>query len=622
MACNYDENATIEDSSCEYPEEYFNCDGTCINDADGDGVCDELEVLGCTEIGNPGYNPSATEDDGSCLVAGCLLPFACNYDPNADYIIVSLCDFSSCVGCTDETACNYDANATLGSASACDYPSVPFLDCDGNCLNDADGDGVCDEQEIPGCTDETAVNFNPFATDDNGTCIVLQGGCVLPFACNYDASADFYLPGSCDFSCLFSAAEGDCNNEMACNYGAIDEPCVFFDAQGNTCVPGGCTINGACNYDAAAAYNDGSCEFATCQVFGCNVEAACNYNADATVNDGSCDFATCFNIETEGCTNPMACNYSEEATSNDGSCEFLSCLDMGCTDENACNYDANATINDGSCEIATDGYDCTGECVADADGDGVCDANEVGGCTDMGANNYDANATDNNGTCTYDSEGCMNVNACNFNFQATTDNGSCAFDCYGCMNENACNYDASASMHDAGECSYIFTLELEGDTEVELDQPTTYTYTPTAGSDYVWTIVGGAIVEGEGTNEVSVVWMLEEGSIAVYEINSDGCIGIETILNVTGSRTETGIAEGAADFTIYPNPANDMLIVNVDGFVAHGMQVLDATGRVVLSERLVAGRNVIDVTSLANGTYKFVINEGQSRQVKQLIIAH
>ena len=60
-------------------------------------------------------------------------------------------------------------------------PSVPFLDCDGNCLNDSDGDGVCDEQEIPGCTDEAAVNFNPFATDDNGTCIVLQGGCVLPF---------------------------------------------------------------------------------------------------------------------------------------------------------------------------------------------------------------------------------------------------------------------------------------------------------------------------------------------------------------------------------------------------------------------------------------------------------
>ena len=108
----------------------------------------------------------------------------------------------------------------------------------------------------------------------------------------------------------------------------------------------------------------------------------------------------------------------------------------------------------------------------------------------------------------------------------------------------------------------------------------------------------------------------------MYEINSDGCVGIETLLNVTGSRTETGIAEGDSDFTVYPNPANDVIIVNVDGFVAHDMQVLDATGRVVLSDRLVAGRNVIDVTSIANGTYKLVLAEGQSRKVKQLVIAH
>ena len=84
---------------------------------------------------------------------------------------------------------------------------------------------------------------------------------------------------------------------------------------------------------------------------------------------------------------------------------------MGCTDENACNYDVEATINDGSCETATAGYDCSGECVSDADGDGVCDQFEVGGCTDMGANNYEPGATDNNGTCTYDSEGCMDQNA-------------------------------------------------------------------------------------------------------------------------------------------------------------------------------------------------------------------
>ena len=126
---------------------------------------------------------------------------------------------------------------------------------------------------------------------------------------------------------------------------------------------------------------------------------------------------------------------------------------LGCTDESACNYDADAVINDGSCVNATGGVDCAGNCVNDLDGDGICDADEVGGCTDMGANNFDPAATDNNGTCTYDAEGCTDAFACNFNHQATTDNGSCDFGCYGCMNMNACNFNAEATLHDANDVS-------------------------------------------------------------------------------------------------------------------------------------------------------------------------
>ena len=37
------------------------------------------------------------------------------------------------------------------------------------CLNDSDGDGVCDELEIPGCTDSTMLNYDSSATDDNGS---------------------------------------------------------------------------------------------------------------------------------------------------------------------------------------------------------------------------------------------------------------------------------------------------------------------------------------------------------------------------------------------------------------------------------------------------------------------
>ena len=50
------------------------------------------------------------------------------------------------------------------------YLVLTYLDCNGECLNDSDGDGVCDENEIVGCTDSSACNYDNTATDDDGTC--------------------------------------------------------------------------------------------------------------------------------------------------------------------------------------------------------------------------------------------------------------------------------------------------------------------------------------------------------------------------------------------------------------------------------------------------------------------
>ena len=64
--------------------------------------------------------------------------------------------------CQDDSACNYNPEAT--DADFCEYAEEHY-DCDGSCLNDSDGDGVCDELEIAGCQDESACNYNPDATD-------------------------------------------------------------------------------------------------------------------------------------------------------------------------------------------------------------------------------------------------------------------------------------------------------------------------------------------------------------------------------------------------------------------------------------------------------------------------
>ncbi len=67
-ACNYDENANVNDTTCEYPELYKDCDGNCIHDFNNNQVCDEEEIYGCTYETAANFNPEATADDGTCLL--------------------------------------------------------------------------------------------------------------------------------------------------------------------------------------------------------------------------------------------------------------------------------------------------------------------------------------------------------------------------------------------------------------------------------------------------------------------------------------------------------------------------------------------------------------------------
>ena len=71
-ACNYEPDALIEDDSCIYSDGKFDCDGTCIEDGDGDGVCDIDEISGCTSIHACNYDPKATDEDDSCEYMSCI----------------------------------------------------------------------------------------------------------------------------------------------------------------------------------------------------------------------------------------------------------------------------------------------------------------------------------------------------------------------------------------------------------------------------------------------------------------------------------------------------------------------------------------------------------------------
>jgi hypothetical protein len=186
-------------------------------------------------------------------LVGCGDYYACNYDPNAGCNDYLLCDYS-CYGCTDANAPNYDPTATLDNGTCCSntwltlsfdapcywvaldnsynyssgfYPEQSGFCTSSSCLGfyaysmnnenvaftitDVNGTVVLSgtstawgysaydlslTEEVAGCTDVMACNYDELATCDNGTCDYYCAGCTDPLALNYNASV-LYDDGSC-----------------------------------------------------------------------------------------------------------------------------------------------------------------------------------------------------------------------------------------------------------------------------------------------------------------------------------------------------------------------------------------------------------------------------------------
>ena len=137
-------------------DDWGNDNGSTPNATSENDFCLEApEVLGCTDPAADNFNPAATVDDGSCVieVLGCTDPNACNFDAEAN---------------TDDGTCTFP-DSFVTSCGTCTY------DCDGTCLADVDGDGICDDCECPGCQDVSACNFDATATDP-GECFYPDPG--------------------------------------------------------------------------------------------------------------------------------------------------------------------------------------------------------------------------------------------------------------------------------------------------------------------------------------------------------------------------------------------------------------------------------------------------------------
>tara|TARA_Y100000385_G_scaffold284080_1_gene341430 strand:+ start:1919 stop:6988 length:5070 start_codon:yes stop_codon:yes gene_type:complete len=363
----------------------YECDGRCVEDPnDADDVCEHEEIEGCMDDTKCNYDPSVNVSDGSCLELDACGVCGGSGIPTGD--------------------CDCDGNGP-----------EPGYDCAGNCNTDSDGDGVCDEFEITGCTNSSACNFNAAATEDGGTCILRDELLI----CGGNCTADVDNDGICDVDTDGDGvAEDDCllGNGRYDECGVCGGTSTFTNADGAPCVVGtpGCTNQtNECDCDgntfdamdvcgggcAADVDGDGTCDDVDPFICAGEVDAVGVCNGTCTTDDdgdGLCD----------------------DDNDNDGFADEDPCLNDRYNFQDECGVCGGDGIPDGFCDCSGSDVDaigvCGGTCQLDADNDGICDddGNDpcVGSYDECGVCDGTSQFTFANGSaCDPGTPGCTNA---------------------------------------------------------------------------------------------------------------------------------------------------------------------------------------------------------------------
>jgi hypothetical protein len=396
---------------CEYGEGWFGVSNDCGLEEyvyDFDSVTDTIfftleqcalpppPIVGCMDSTAVNYNPEAGQNN----YTGQVTPTSCNsfYPSNYNYFGIALDYYNenqsaftigteiSVGGFTyyiDGTSTPNNCNAgvamiyvvtdpTLADGNLFDTMQVGALFTD---LYEEDTWVINPCEYIYGCNNPLAINYDPIATSNDGSCILISG-CMDPTAVNYNPAAVVEFPPGppgpppCQYFTLDTTSCGvdsveliveitvdqypqETSWNLITNWNEDQIVMEVLEGEYGDLTMGTTVTHTACVADNTNftfrifdSYGDG---LGGSQWGGIDGEwivyTACDtiasgggnfgFNAMANGNTGDCD-----DLPIEGCMDDNYLEYNPEAVLDDGSC--LTEKVYGCIDENSINYDENA----------------------------------------------------------------------------------------------------------------------------------------------------------------------------------------------------------------------------------------------------------------------------------------
>jgi hypothetical protein len=495
-------------STSQFESVNFSIDGTCgpiagCTDPNADNYNAEAQIengtctySGCTDVNAINYDYQATTDDGSCEYCntpGSVLAnlYICTFSNGGQVEFQILDDQGNEITyvsglnngaiynaqvCLQPGTC-YTVNMINNSGPYGWYNGYYWINVNGWQVSTASLpsgsalsstifsiDGTCGPVYTPGCTDPFALNFNPDANEDDGSCLYPVWGCTNPEAINYNELATnddgtCVVVSDCTNNLLvFTLGGSTWSEEMSFNL--IDANGAIVATGAGASVSYACLADGCYSLQMMDSYGDGwdsgslqislngtpyfyytfssgtisqtsfglnaeGCGVAT--IYGCTDPLAMNFNMYASVDDGSCYYeqscdGTLINIYIETQTWGSEVNWSlvsEDGAivasgsgySSWGSYNSSVCLPNGCYQ-----FVMNDTWGDGwngayyilyGENTYSEGSLLYGSTATDFVGVGVA-CGDIAGCTDSSAMNFNPAATYDDGSCMYNDNNPFN----------------------------------------------------------------------------------------------------------------------------------------------------------------------------------------------------------------------
>jgi hypothetical protein len=551
-ACNFDESlgATADDGSCEMPNDCGSCeeDFSCL-----------VSVAVSVDMNIEGFDPTdgITYDglDGSTIAVrmdgGAWQAMS---DEDADGV------WTATLLVFPNTTHTYNFNDGVGSG----YESGSLLaDCgEGNFGNDRTFTVESDDLVVPtvcwesceacpdvivGCMDETASNYNPSATEDDGSCTFAAPVANLFFS-EYADPASAY---SNRYLEIYNASDIEVNLSDYAFPNVSNAPSTPGEhenwntfAEGATIAPGGVYVITHGNAAAAIIAFAGQ-----------------THNYLSNGDDGYClVYGTESNYEILDCIGDF---YGDPGSGwdvagvNNATADHVMLRKCSVTEGNDGNWSASAgtTAEDSEWQVLGDVYDGLGSHTS------PCDVNAVLGCTDATACNFNSDATDDDGSCELpnDCGSCEGDLSCLVSVTVSVDMNAEGFDPTDGINYDGLDGTTMAVRMDGGDWEAMSDEDADGVwTATLLVAPNTshtYNFNDGNGSGYE---SGSLIADcGEGNFGNDRTFTVESDDLVVPTVCWESCEACPEVILGCTDETASNYNVGATDddgSCTYPAP--------------------------------------------------------------------